>query len=117
MPKVYYVAGPVHGFVDIASQLQSLKYILDIGVDRIQAHATPMVERLRLEMPALGYPTITPPAMGTPLVAFQAPNPEALLAKLKLANVNIKVKWNQTRVSPSVYNNDADIDALLNALS
>ncbi len=83
MPKVYYVAGPVHGFVDIASQLQSLKYILDIGVDRIQAHATPMVERLRLEMPALGYPTITPPAMGTPLVAFQAPNPEALLAKLQ----------------------------------
>ena len=101
----------------IASQLQSLQYILDIGIDRIQAHATPMVERLLREMPALGYPTITPPGMGTPLAAFQAPNPDELLPKLQRANVNIKVKWNQTRVSPSVYNNDDDIDALLNALS
>ena len=48
---------------------------------------------------------------------FQAPNPDELLPKLQRANVNIKVKWNQTRVSPSVYNNDDDIDALLNALS
>ena len=101
----------------IASQLQSLQYILDIGVDRIQAHATPMVERLLREMPALGYPSITPPGMRTPLAAFQAPNPEDLSAKLKRANVDIKVKWNQTRISPSVYNNDDDIDALLNALS
>ena len=55
--------------------------------------------------------------MGTPLAAFEAPNPDELMAKLQRANVNIKVKWNQTRVSPSVYNNDDDIDALLNALS
>ena len=66
--------------------------------------------------PALGYPTITAPGMGTPLAAFQAPNPNELLAKLQRANVDIKVKWNQTRVSPSVYNNDDDIDALLNAV-
>jgi selenocysteine lyase/cysteine desulfurase len=104
-------------FIVIASQLQSLQYILDIGVDRIQAHATPMIERLLREMPALGYPSITPEGMQTPLAAFQAPNPEDLSAKLKRANVDIKVKWNQTRISPSVYNNDDDIDALLNALS
>jgi len=104
-------------YIVIASQLQSLQYILDIGVDRIQAHATPMIERLLREMPALGYPTITPAGMHTPLAAFQAPNPEELLAKLKRANVDIKVKWNQTRISPSVYNNDDDIDVLLNALS
>ena len=103
--------------VVIASQLQSLQYILDIGVDRIQAHATPMVERVLREMPALGYPTITPPGMGTPLAAFQAPHPDETLAKLKRANVDVKVKWHQTRVSPAVYNNDDDIDALLNALS
>jgi selenocysteine lyase/cysteine desulfurase len=101
----------------VASQLQSLQYILDIGVERIQSHATPMVERLLREMPALGYPAITPPRTGTPLVAFQASKPEELLAKLKRANVNVKVKWYQTRISPSVYNNEDDIDALLNALS
>ena len=104
-------------FAVIASQLQSLQYILDIGVDRIQAHATPLVKRLLREMPALGYPTITPPDQETPLAAFQAADPDALLAKLQRANVDIKVKWYQTRISPSVYNNDDDIDALLNALS
>ena len=103
--------------VVIASQLQSIQYILDIGVDRIQAHATPMVERLLREMPALGYPSITPPGTGAPLAAFQAAKPDELLAKLERANVDVKVKWYQTRVSPSVYNNNDDIDALLNALS
>lgn len=104
-------------YIVVASQLQSLQYILDIGVERIQAHATPMVERLLREMPRLGYPTITPPGAGTPLAAFLAPKPDDLLRKLKRANVDVKVKWHQTRVSPSVYNNDEDIDALLNALS
>ncbi len=103
--------------VVVASQLQSLQYILDIGVDRIQAHATPMVERLLREMPRLGYPTITPAGTGSPLAAFQASDPDALLSKLKRANVDVKVKWYQTRVSPGAYNNDDDIDALLNALS
>ena len=111
----YEIGTPPH--VVIASQLQSLQYILDIGVDRIQAHATPMVERLLREMPALGYPTITPPGMGTPLAAFQDPHPDETLAKLKRANVDVKVKWHQLRVSPAVYNNDDDIDAVLNALS
>jgi len=68
-------------------------------------------------VPALGYPAITPPGMRTPLAAFQTPNPEELLSKLKRANVDVKVKWNQTRISPSVYNNDDHIDAVLNALS
>lgn len=104
-------------YIVVASQLQSLKYILDIGVERIQAHATPLVERLLREMPALGYESITPPGQKTPLVAFLAPKPDELTAKLKRANVEIKVKWHQTRVSPSVYNNDDDIDALLDALS
>ena len=111
----YEIGTPPH--VVIASQLQSLQYLLDIGVDRIQAHATPMVERVLREMPALGYPTITPPGMGTPLAAFQDPHPDETLAKLKRANVDVKVKWHQLRVSPAVYNNDDDIDALLNALS
>jgi selenocysteine lyase/cysteine desulfurase len=56
--------------------------------------------------------------MKTPLAAFQAAKPDELMAKLKRAKVDIKVKWHQTRVSPSVYNNNNDdIDALLNALS
>lgn len=104
-------------FVVVASQLQSLQYILDIGVERIRAHATPMVERLLREMPALGYESITPEGMNTPLAAFKAPKPDELVAKLKRANVDVKVKWYQTRISPSVYNNDDDIDKLLNALS
>ena len=104
-------------FIVVASNLQSLQYILDIGVERIQAHAKPMVDRLLREMPALGYESITPAGQNTPLAAFLASKPDELLAKLKRAHVDIKVKWYQTRISPSVYNNDDDIDALLNALS
>jgi hypothetical protein len=44
------------------------------------------------------------------------PDPQSTRAKLARAWVSVKVEWHQMCASPSVYNNDADIDRLLNAL-
>ena len=55
--------------------------------------------------------------MPTPIVAFLVEDEERLRAKLAKASVAAKVKWNQTRVSPSVFNRQEDIDRLLEALS
>ena len=69
------------------------------------------------EIPRLGYPAITPPGMPTPIVSFLVEDEERPRAKLAKANVAAKVKWNQMRVSPSVFNRQEDIDRLLEALS
>jgi selenocysteine lyase/cysteine desulfurase len=109
----------------------ALEYIHEIGIANIQAHNQRLVERLQREMPALGYPPITPPGTTTPVVSFLTPNQAETRAKLDKAFGYLVValrRWEFThpsgethliegiRVGPSVYNNDEDLDRLLNAL-
>jgi selenocysteine lyase/cysteine desulfurase len=112
----HYEVGNIANIV-AAGHAESLRQILEWGVERIQAHARPLAETLRKELPALGYPCLTPPGTPSPISSFVVEKPEKLRERLRKANVTVKIEWNQTRISPSVYNHRRDIDALLNALS
>jgi selenocysteine lyase/cysteine desulfurase len=112
----FYEVGNISN-VAAAAQSESLPYILRLGPENILAHSLRLTGRLRREMPSRGYACITPERNQSPTVAFIVPNPQATRAKLARAGVTVKVEWHQMRVSPSVYNDDADIDRLLNALS
>jgi selenocysteine lyase/cysteine desulfurase len=102
--------------VAVAASLAALEYIHDIGVPAIQDHARPLTARLLEEVPRRGYPRITPPGTAAPLTAFRVDDAENLQARLAAAGVRVKIKWHQMRVSPSVFNDDGDVDALLAAL-
>ena len=80
----------------------------------------------------MGYPALTPPDNPTPIVSFRLPEYEKTAARLrKIFNGTVVAlrRWEFTaesgeisivrgmRISPSVYNNQEDIDLLLNALS
>jgi selenocysteine lyase/cysteine desulfurase len=95
----------------------SLEYIQTLGVENIQKHAQSLIGRLRKEVPRLGHELITPEGSLGPLVAFQLDNPAAVEAKLKKANVDVAITDHRMRVSPSIYNDQQDVDRLLNALS
>lgn len=110
----------------------SLKYIHSLGVENIRAHAKPLTDKLQQAMPGLGYPAITPKDNPTPIVSFLTPNPETVQAKLDKAFGEYVVaprRWEFTdangkvsvvrglRISPSVYNNEQDVDRLLKALA
>lgn len=111
----YYEVGNISN-VAAACQSESLPYILRLGVENIRAHARPLTDKLRKELPRLGYRCITPENNESPIVSFVVENPPATRAKLAKARVNAKVEWRQMRVSVSVYNNEQDVDRLLNAL-
>lgn len=97
-------------------QSQALAYILAHGVERIRAHVRPLTERLRKEMPALGYPCITPAGNESPIISFAVKDQAATRAKLEKARV-IVTHGAHMRISPSIFNNMADVERLLAALA
>jgi selenocysteine lyase/cysteine desulfurase len=110
----HYEVGNIANIV-AAGHAESLKLIHEIGIDRIRGHAEPLVEKLRSELPRRGYPCLTPPGTPTPISAFVVARPGALGERLRKANIDVKIQWNQMRVSVSVYHTAADIDRFLEA--
>ena len=105
-------------YAGYAGQYEALKRILDPGVERMYAHTKPMCDRLKRELPGLGYKLITPVNAASSLVTVQAGNLKATTAKLKRADVQVTTAGeNRIRISPAIYNNMDDIEKLLAALA
>ena len=103
--------------VAVAAQKEALTFLVDTGVERIQEHVLPLTKRIRREVAALGYEPITPQESPAPIASFLIDDEQSVSEKLRRANVNAKVKWGQLRASPSLFNNQADIDRLVAALA
>jgi selenocysteine lyase/cysteine desulfurase len=101
----------------ITALSQSLPYIQQLGVANIEAWRQPMLQRLRAEMPRLGFRVVTPEGTRSALLTFTFRDRAPLVEKLRKANINVRVGANFIRLSPSVYNDMGDIDRLLGALA
>lgn len=95
----------------------SLGYILDLGVENINAHARSLTDRLKSELPKLGYRLATPPESRAPMVACWMEDARRLSPKLDAANIAISLSRNRFRVSVSVFNDMEDVDRLLAVLA
>jgi selenocysteine lyase/cysteine desulfurase len=96
----------------------SLPYLRRLGVERIQAHRQPMLRRLHQEMPRLGFTPITPGGTPSALIAFTLPGAERRFAeRLRAAKVSVSLYGDRIRISPSIFNDERDIEHLLDALS
>jgi len=99
-------------------QYESLRYIERIGIGNIRAHVRPLTERLRKELPSLGYRCITPENNESPIVTFLLKDPKMVADRLRKANIELTLRFgNQMRIAVSVFNNATDVDRLLQALS
>ena len=86
-------------------------------MDNIRAHVRSLTDRLQEELPAKGYESITPLGNESPILAFSVPDPDAIMASTRAAGVHVAMRFgNKLRISPSVYNNHADVDRLIEAL-
>ncbi len=97
----------------------SLHYIERLGLANIRAHARQLTDRLQKEMPAIGYPSVTPVGNDTPIVAFEVKDVAATQQKLRQAGIaaTIIADEKRLRLAVSVFNNHDDIDRLLKALA
>jgi selenocysteine lyase/cysteine desulfurase len=91
----------------------SLPYILNIGVANIQAHAQPLISRLKEELTRRGYALLTPVDARSPIVTVAVDNSERLAAVFQAANVSVTTRWNHIRIAASVFNDMNDVERLL----
>jgi len=101
----------------LAALSYSLPWIQKIGVEKIQGHALELNAKLRAEMPRLGFECITPERARGTIIAFAVKDGAATAAKLKAMKVDVSLSPGRMRISPSIYNTMADVDALINALN
>ena len=93
-------------------------YLQRIGVERIHAHRQPLLRRLQQELPRLGFTSITPADSTSAIAAFTAREAERRFApRLKKANVSVTLSGERMRVAPSFFNDNHDVERLLQALS
>jgi selenocysteine lyase/cysteine desulfurase len=94
----------------------SIPYLRTLGPDRIQAHRQPLLDRLRSELPRLGLRCVTPPGTTSPLITFATKDGAAVARKLQRAGIDARAADTYVRFSPSVYNDLADVDRVVEAL-
>jgi selenocysteine lyase/cysteine desulfurase len=105
-------------YVAYAGQYEALKRILAIGPGRMYAHAKVMCDRLKRELPGLGYQLITPLDAQSSIVVVQARDLKRAQERLRKADIQVtSAGMNRIRISPALYNNMEDIDRLLAVLS
>jgi selenocysteine lyase/cysteine desulfurase len=105
--------------INVAMLTASLNYINKIGVANIQAHRQPLIRKLKQEVPRLGFTLVTPPDSTSAVVTFAKKDVgrSDLPRRLQAARINVRFSTNWMRLSPSIYNDLADIDRFLNAMS
>ena len=118
--------------INYAGQFESFRFIEELGIDSIHAHARELTTRLQKELPALGFTAITPDDAKSGIRTFLHPNTNEVRTKITRANeegrANISIDGpnsgltvgrdgNQVRFSVSVYNNHSDVDKVLDVLS
>lgn len=103
---------------NVYATLPALRLLADVGLDVIQAHvqglATHFIEGARRRGLALRTPE--EPAARGPLVMIGSPDAGRLVDVLAREDILCSVRDGALRVSLHYYNNQADVDAVLDAL-
>jgi selenocysteine lyase/cysteine desulfurase len=95
----------------------AIPYLAQLGIDRISEHRQPLLRRLREEMPPLGFECVTPVGTTSPIITFTMADGAGVQERLARSGIDARVADHYVRFSPSVYNDLADVDLVLEALS
>lgn len=98
----------------------SLEFLERVGVRTVHEHCTRLLDRLTRGLKKKGYglSAADDPERRSTILCFQARSPDAsaaLYQKLKSEKIAVSLRHGMIRVSPHLYNDEADIDRLLAA--
>ncbi len=97
----------------------SLRYLEQVGIANIAAHADPLMARVDEGLTALGITPLCPWQRDNPtgIIAFKPANCAAIHAKLEEEQVHVMHNAGRLRIAVHGYNTSGDIDRLLSVLA
>ena len=104
-------------YLGYCAAFEGLKFIRRVGVEAALAHSVALNHRLKSQVDADRYKCISPHLKRSPLITFKTKESDSLRKKLTDANVVVSLGGNRLRVSPALYNTEADIDILIGVLN
>jgi selenocysteine lyase/cysteine desulfurase len=114
-----YDVGERTNFALMPMAIAALEQVLEWQPARVQAYCAALTADLFERVRALGYTVEAPEYRGAHLFGLRAPAGTDITAvgeRLRARNVLVSLRGSALRVSPHVYNDARDIDALLAAL-
>lgn len=116
---VRYDVGERSNFILVPMLAAALEMVLEWQPERIQAYCERLIAGLVEEAPGLGYRMEAAGGRAHHLFGIRTPDgvdPNALREELDRRGLSVSVRGSALRVSPHVYNDLHDVDALLDAL-
>jgi selenocysteine lyase/cysteine desulfurase len=113
-----YDVGQTSNFAMIPAVVAALEQALEWGVDEVGRYAARLADIVAAGASRLGL-SVAPAGMRAPhLLGVQLgeADPERVAASMADAGVFVSVRGTAVRVSPHVYNDEADVDRLIGAL-
>ncbi len=109
--------GEASNFVLVPMALAALETVVEWTVDRVAATVEPLTAAITEGAAALGLSVPAEPRAGH-IVGLGLPvgSPDAVVQSLAAAKIHVSVRGDSLRVSPYVFNTDADVARLLAAL-
>ena len=109
-------------FLNLYGQEASLEFVGRVGVRTVTEHCWRLLDRLAEELQRGGYrlSEAAKPEHRSTILGFQADSPEAtakLHQKLRANHVAVSLRHGMIRVSPYLYNTEADIEMLLSVVN
>ena len=113
---IFEVGTPAWGA--LATAHTSIASINEKGVEAIAGHREPLIAQARAALSRQpGFVALTPTESRSPILAFGIKDAEKRFKdRLREKNIQISVYPNAIRISPSIYNNEGDIQELIRVL-
>lgn len=111
--------GERSNFIQVPMMIEALKQILAWGPAGIQAYCRELTTGLRVELAPLGYRLEEEQWRAHHLFGIRLPEqikPAGLQRELEQRNIHVSVRGSAVRVSPNVYNEKTDMEALVETL-
>ena len=98
----------------------ALAFIEEIGVAELQAHSVRLNQRLLEQLSRDDYEVLSSDVDQSPILALAARDFGGLRERLIASDVVVSIggdKWDLVRISPAIYNTEADMDRLAEVLA